>query len=262
MNKDERERIADETVLMLDAGPGNWIALPATCLLVFLDETGEETLSDPQYPLFGIGGCVTTVKQYERFLNAPWKYMMGRWFGGADKIFHSTDYTGGKGKPEQYAALSHYFTKFPVGRIASVITKLAIREIDMATYQLVALTLFERFREVAKVFEFSEVAVIVESSHYDKFANQYLFAGMEDLKVEIDGVDHDMPLRKFILAKSSGERGLQVADAIVNTAGGQARARWQGAKKANRDFQVVFGDSIDAGWKSFMEITRAIETES
>ena len=231
--------------------------LPDTCLLVFLDETGEESLSDPNYPLFGIGGCVVTVRQYLELVDLPWKYMKDQWFGGADKIFHATDYSGGKGTPEQYGALVHYFTRFPIGRIAAVMTKLAVRMIEAETYQLVAASLFERLRHVAKMFEFTEVAIIIESSsHYNEYANRYLLAGMEDLRVFVGSVEHTMPLKKFAIAKSSGESGLQIADAIINAAGGQARARWQGSiKPKNKDFQVVFGDSIDARWASYYEIT-------
>jgi hypothetical protein len=205
--------------MILDAETGERIRLPGSCLLVFLDETGEESLSDPNYPLFGLGGCLVTVERYQRLVNIPWTYMMGQWFGGEDKIFHSVDYSGGRGTPDQYAALVHYFTRFAIGRIASVVSEITERGVDMGTYELVSKSLFERFR----------------------------------------GVEHDMLLRKFILPKSSGECGLQVADAIVNTVGGQVRARRKGAKKPNKDYEVVFGDLIDPRWKSYMEITRVVE---
>lgn len=256
-------RLADAPVMRLDVGGGKWLELPATCLLVFLDETGENSYSDPHYPLFGIGGCVVTVGQYEQFVKVPWKGMMRKSFGGPDQIFHSTDYAGGRGTPDQYGALTQYFTKFPIGRIASVITNLAAREVDIDTYRLVAASLFERFRQVARVFEFTEVAVIVESSsHYDWFAEQYLFSGRDSLQVSIGDVEHEMVLRKFFLSKSSGECGLQVADAIVNTAGGQARARLKGASEPrNRDFLAVFKDLVDSRWSSYLEITRATDAQ-
>ncbi len=112
-----QQDLPDETVMALDAGDGSRVLLPSACLLVFLDETGEASLSDPNYPLFGIGGCVVTVSQYASFLDQPWKDMKERWFGGKDIAFHSTDYANSRGSPPQYKALTHYVAKFPIGRI-------------------------------------------------------------------------------------------------------------------------------------------------
>ncbi len=146
------------------------------------------------------------------------------------------------------------------GDVEGFITKLASREIDVETYQLLAASLFERFRDVVKVFEFTEVAIVVESSsNYDRLANQYLFADKEKLLVRVGEVEHEMALSKFLLSKNAGVCGLQVADAIVNTAGGQARARRKGATKPNKNFLAVFGEGIDSRWKSYMEITRVTE---
>ncbi|NCB51156.1 MAG: hypothetical protein EOM54_04645 [Clostridia bacterium] len=43
-------------------------ASPNTAL-IFLDETGDELLSDPIYPIFGFGGCCILVKDYNDIIH-------------------------------------------------------------------------------------------------------------------------------------------------------------------------------------------------
>jgi len=47
--------------------------LPLRSLLIFIDETGNEDLSDPKNPTFGRGGCGSLVTEYKLRIAKPWR---------------------------------------------------------------------------------------------------------------------------------------------------------------------------------------------
>lgn len=54
-------------------------------LLIFLDETGSEKRIDPNYPIFGYGGCAIMGRDYSSVIDIPWKEFKENHYGGADK---------------------------------------------------------------------------------------------------------------------------------------------------------------------------------
>jgi hypothetical protein len=59
------------------------------CLLFFTDETGHETFADPNYPVFGLGGCAIISSAAEAFIRQLWRAMKAAHFGGADVPLHA-----------------------------------------------------------------------------------------------------------------------------------------------------------------------------
>ena len=52
------------------------------CLMFFVDETGHESFADPDYPVFGLGGCAVLAGNIDHLLRAPWRAMKDHHFGG------------------------------------------------------------------------------------------------------------------------------------------------------------------------------------
>ncbi len=50
--------------LRLDTSDGMSSEIGDDALLIWIDETGNEDLSDKNYPLFGLGGCVVEARHY------------------------------------------------------------------------------------------------------------------------------------------------------------------------------------------------------
>jgi hypothetical protein len=50
--------------------------------MVFIDETGNDTLSDKRYPIFGLGGCAVLASDYEMLINIPWNNLKKNYFRG------------------------------------------------------------------------------------------------------------------------------------------------------------------------------------
>jgi hypothetical protein len=68
------------------------IELPPRSLLVFVDETGNDDLSDPNNPTFGRGGCGVLWPDYKKLIAKPWRKLKRDRLGGALKPFHDSDF--------------------------------------------------------------------------------------------------------------------------------------------------------------------------
>jgi hypothetical protein len=86
------------------------------CLMVFVDETGHEEFADPNYPVFGFGGCAVPAFAAPDVLERPWREMKERHFGGADVALHASDLR--HPTPEQLEALGAFFRDHRFGRFA------------------------------------------------------------------------------------------------------------------------------------------------
>src|SRR6516225_7097380 len=68
------------------------LQLPMRSLLIFIDETGTEDLSDPKNPTFGRGGCGVLFSEYKLRIAKPWRHLKRERLGGAAKPFHAAEF--------------------------------------------------------------------------------------------------------------------------------------------------------------------------
>ncbi|WP_409187581.1 DUF3800 domain-containing protein [Bradyrhizobium sp. RDM4] len=47
------------------------LSVGPSCLMFFIDETGHETFADPNYPVFGLGGCAIASSSIEATIAEP-----------------------------------------------------------------------------------------------------------------------------------------------------------------------------------------------
>ena len=211
-------------------------------LMFFADETGHEEFADPNFPVFGIGGCAIIAKALDAELRNPWLHMKAEHFGGPDTPLHAADLRSPT--PEQMNALSLFFTKRPIGRFAatlSIDTKLPER---MPPYEAVAMVLRERFAELSNraANTIEGVGLVFEGSDRgDKFVERYFG------QTKIMRGDRQLPFLPGLMRKKVGEPALEVADFIAHTAGCQARAWASGSRHFRRDFQDIFQYRIRSG---------------
>ena len=79
--------------------------LPPNSLLIFIDETGNEDLSDPNNPTFGRGGCGALFTEYKHRISKLWKRLKRERLGGAKKLF-TDDYFAGSTRGSSCLAMS------------------------------------------------------------------------------------------------------------------------------------------------------------
>lgn len=219
-------------------------------LLIFIDETGNQLFSDKKFPIFGLGGCIIQVKHFNNQIAIPWNMMKEKYFNGANKNLHAADLRNPL--PKQIEALNYFFSKYQFGRIACLTGEKSLFPKDLKPYQVVTRSLWERIRHIIKWIPCSQIFIIFEHSNQGKELRNY-FASYKILMEK-----KPIPIIYGLMDKTSKNPGLEVADFIIHTAGGQAQRIKQYPKKTGyrKDFEKIF-KSLDHKWVSFFYILGA-----
>ena len=95
------------------------LKLPPNSLLIFVDETGNEDLSDPNNPTFGRGGCGALFTEYKHRISKPWKRLKRERLGGATKRFHAADFEQTRPSMRQIHGINNFMAR-PFWRFATM----------------------------------------------------------------------------------------------------------------------------------------------
>lgn len=217
-----------------------------SCLTFFMDETGHEDLSTPNYPVFGMGGCAVMGARIDSDLVVPWRSLKRYHFGGPDVSLHASRI---RPTARQLEALARFFQTAPIARFAVVMTDKTEVPAGMHAYAVVAGPLRKRWLKILEMLKNAptEIALIHEASERgDDFLDLHFRATRFTVKGE------ERPVSHAIMPKSAGREALEVADFIMHAAGGHAMAVRNGYTGRRKDAEVVFGHDLT----SFMYLHR------
>lgn len=205
--------------LTLESSEGP-IKLDRTDQLFFIDETGDEGFSDPNFPLFGLGGVGSNLGHYVDTIRPAWVHMKDKYFSGADKIFHAADLR--TPTPEEIDALAHFFENFQTMRVAAVTTDQTAFGPGIIPIQATALCLQQRILSVLKYQnKFPRVYLLFEENPRIERDIERFFSNFQEL--DADGIK--IPVVGAFMPKTALEPGLEIADTIMHTTGAQVRNR-------------------------------------
>jgi hypothetical protein len=241
-----------ETVRLLYS-KGNPLYLKPSTAMVFLDETGEECLRDPNYPIFGIGGCVVLASLYGSNVLRPWQSLKDAEFYGRTTPLHAADLR--KPTDSQLNALNSFFASSLFGRIAVIVSDKSAFDKPYNLIEITMASLYQRIKAVLSYMPFEDIIMILEDSPKAELILTY----SESHKLIKNGKSIDCV--KCIMPKTTQEPGLEVADFIVHCAGTAVRDRLKGKRspeKERSDFFHVFR-SVDPRLSNFLEVLRGEE---
>jgi hypothetical protein len=229
--------------LLHDAGA---IEYPGSTLLVAIDETGHENFADPNYPVFGIGGCAFLLKHSERIVG-PWLDLKARSFGSTDVRMHAADLRNPT--KDQLDGLATFFTTYPFFRLAVMAASTIKNTSGHPLIQLVCRALWDRICNIADVAQPTAIIVSVEdSTRLGKTIWAYLSG------YEIGSTSGQKIVPKLFLAKKSlNHPFMEIADFVLHPAGALVRNRVLGRSCLRRDFEIVFRN-VDARLSHHMKL--------
>ncbi|HEV7590883.1 MAG TPA: hypothetical protein VGO40_22420 [Longimicrobium sp.] len=224
--------------LYFEAG-GDEVLLSPTDLLLAIDETGIEDLSDPKYPLFGLGGCGVLAGQYLDLIERPWTRLKEKHFGSMFVPLHAAELLGAT--PQQLAALGEFFRRNQFFRLAALTTDKTEMHPSIHPYPSVAMVLMRQLAEISEIVPFRRVAVVLESSQrtdglaWNTFKDFQMWRTDGSAREEVDVI--------FLRgSKRLRYSALEVADFVMHAAGTAVREERLGKRMLDRkDFAAVFG---------------------
>lgn len=209
--------------------------LKPTCLSFFVDESGHEDFADKRYPIFAFGGCAVQMGRIAEVVDEPWSDVKRKHFGDRYVQLHAAD--SRLWSPAQIQGIAAYFRDAKFARFAVTISSSSLLPVGVSPYQLVVGALLKRWERIAaKCHPLpDQVALIFEASQRGDALVEQFFGGTS---IQISG--KKIPVKKGLMPKSASNAALEVADFIVNAAGGQSRHWHDGRQGFRADFEAVF----------------------
>jgi hypothetical protein len=240
-------QIISDVALTLTTGTRN-VQLSSRALIVWLDETGHEEFADSKFPVFGLGGCAVLAGEYANAIALPWRELKKAFFGDEGSRLHASRLR--HATPEQLGALSNFFNQARFARVAAVTRRDAKKPDTISAMQLIATDLRPKIEALANdVFSpVSDVVLIFEESErlVDEVLRNFSHWRLKKGKI-------DKPIEMLRAGKDIAEPGHEVADIIMQAAGGQARLDIWPSRR--RDFNAIFNpSSLDDSWVKFLQI--------
>jgi hypothetical protein len=224
-------------------------------LEVFLDETGGETLTDSNRPMFGFGGCAAMTDSYAEQIASPWRALKKKHFGGKSLALHAADLKAPT--HAQNEALGEFFRTQRFFRFAAIVTPSTTLENVTGVHDAAAYAIQSIIGRIVQANNPRRVVLSFEDSQRGRRLVMNDFGSLRMARVHPGGQRELIPIERVFVPKSLREPGIEVADFVAHTAGCQASNHERGDGGWRRDFQAVF-QSVDPVLAHYARVTEMV----
>jgi hypothetical protein len=210
--------------------PSEEIHIAVGDLLIFVDDTGHESFGSQRY--FGLGGCAVLAEHYGR-LKGLWMDVRTRIKGHPDARLHASDKS--IRADANFKILADFFSdrSFLLFAVMSMESVILPGKMHPATPVTGAIQ--EDIAILGNLLPCNTVSLILESSQRADPILKQCFSELGPGSIQLA-----KPLNHYLMPKSGGEPGLEIADFIINAAGSQIRRHLRGEQGPAPDFFDVF----------------------
>jgi Protein of unknown function (DUF3800) len=202
------------------------------CLLVFVDDTGNESFRGQPY--FGLGGIMLAARENEALLKPRWRALRKIVHGSEDQPLHASE-LGHAGNSEHIEAAANFFRQNHFLRFG-ISTHSTVQVPARVTMRQPVYEMLKKYvAQAAAVSRCDSVALIFESSERADAILQSEF-GLFDPR-QADG---QLPVELCLMPKAAKEPALEAADFVANSIGGMARRMIAGRRDFPADFCSIF----------------------
>lgn len=240
--------------LLFPSDNGTLLKAEENTLVLFIDETGDESLKDPNFPIFGFGAVGTLGKDYLAHISYPWIQLKEEHFMGEETQMHAADLLSPTN--EQCQAIGGFFVKNSFLRFAVILSDSAAFEDNFDRFNVVAAMFYQRLKNLIRKIPFSDIILVFEDSQRGNRKVRDYFERYHFERTDSLGLKKRVSIRKATMKKNEREPGLELADFVAHTAGASVKARLAGKRtKENerKDFEAVFKKQ---NLSDFFEITK------
>ena len=231
---------------------GSVLNVSPNSALIFLDETGDEQLKDPKYPIFGLGGCCIIAKNYLSLIDRPWSKIKLEMFNLKNKPLHAA---GNSFSYKQITAINNFFLSNGFGRFTTISSINTQIDTKLKMEQVVFYSFCTRVLEIIRWYEFDNIIVIYDNSERLKPKLQKYASGIE-FSEKFNDVDKKIETHYCVVNKENAFSGVEVADFIIHSAGTSLRDLISGkiCRLTDReDFNKIF-NTTDKKLSSFIQL--------
>lgn len=219
--------------LTLNNKSGESFSLDNNDIIVAIDETGQETFSDKNYPLFGLSACLILAGDYERIIHRPWNHLKKICGLSDHEVLHASKVN--LKNFELINGLSLFFKNSNFGRIAVGCSTKTKFHLDISPIDLCVKILYDNLRKAFDIYKPSNIYVLIESSsrlnrdYKNYFMANKLFVSRNNVNTNIGLVN-----------KSHAFPPIEVADFIAQAHGNQILRELKNNYKIRKDMESVF----------------------
>lgn len=223
------------------------ITLEKGALIVFLDESGNENLSDINHPVFVVAGFCCDTKTFITEVNSKWREIKKNNLGSENAPLHANKID--TNNRQLLEDISEFFTKVKFGRIAYSFGSETNNEIVLSDTQIVCSDVATAILDLNnKFYSSKEIYVFV-----DGFTNgahiyaDHLNKAFQSALISPNYNSQSISVSITKANKTTLWSGNEIADMITHAAGCQARRYNAGNTILRRDYTSIF-DSIDKAY--------------